>query len=192
MVFYTILSAFSSAILFAYIGSSPFIFQDHYGVSPMTFSVIFASNAVAMMMGNFFSIQFKNLHKTLTCSVTGLFCFALATGTALLFHVPLYLFCIPLFIMLFFTGAIFPIVTNLVLEMEQKYRGTASAILGASGFLAGGLVMPLAGLGNILSSTACVFMACALMAVVMLYLLRHRNIPHSKYLSAKRDRRPYL
>ncbi|MDR1737275.1 MAG: Bcr/CflA family drug resistance efflux transporter, partial [Candidatus Symbiothrix sp.] len=40
---------------------------------------------------------------------------------------------------------------------------TASAVLGATTFLVGGAVMPLAGIGDILVSTAVVMSACALL-----------------------------
>jgi DHA1 family bicyclomycin/chloramphenicol resistance-like MFS transporter len=44
----------------------------------------------------------------------------------------------------------------------------ASAVLGASTFLVGGIVMPLAGLGNILHSTAYVMTASAVIAMIIL------------------------
>jgi DHA1 family bicyclomycin/chloramphenicol resistance-like MFS transporter len=64
---------------------------------------------------------------------------------------------------LLFAGATFPIATNLALDLEKKYRGTASAVLGATTFLVGGVVMPLAGIGDILVSTAVVMSVCALL-----------------------------
>ena len=132
----------------------------------MTFSVIFAVNAVAMMMGNLASTKLDNPHKTLKYSIIGVFFFSLITSATLLLNANIYLFYCSMFILLFFVVAIFPVTANLVLDLEQKFRGTASAVLGATGFLAGGLVMPLVGVGNILYSTACVMTVCAAMALI--------------------------
>lgn len=169
MLYITLLS-FSMAVMFAYIASSPFIFQEHYGVSTMAYSVIFAVNAVALTIGNLLSAQLKNPHKTLKYSVIGLLCFSLITSAMLLLNAEIYIFSISLFLSLLFAGATFPITTNLALDLEQKYRGTASAILGASTFLVGGAIMPLAGIGNILISTAVVMAGCAVF-VGAIYLI---------------------
>ncbi|WP_077517881.1 multidrug effflux MFS transporter [Rhodanobacter sp. C03] len=43
-------SAFSMAGLFAYIGSSSFVFVDHFGLSPFVYSLVLAGNAVGMVV----------------------------------------------------------------------------------------------------------------------------------------------
>jgi DHA1 family bicyclomycin/chloramphenicol resistance-like MFS transporter len=163
LMLYIALLSFSTAVMFAYIASSPFIFQEHYGVSTMTYSVIFAVNALALMIGNLMSARLKNPFKTLKYSVIGLLCFSLITSLTLIFNSEIYIVCVSLFFSLLFAGATFPIATNLALALEKKYRGTASAVLGATTFLVGGAVMPLAGIGNILVSTAVVMSVCALL-----------------------------
>ncbi|MBQ7529820.1 hypothetical protein IJT10_08000 [bacterium] len=50
--------------------------------------------------------------------------------------------------MCFFMGMTFTVSTAMALEQVREYAGTGSAVLGASGFLLGGLVAPLVGLGN--------------------------------------------
>ena len=86
--------AFSQAVLFTNISSSPFIMQEHYGFSPMMFSICFGANALAI-------------------------------GAA-----------------------------------------AASALLGASGFAAGGLVSPLAGIGDIMISSGILFVAGSVLSSV--------------------------
>jgi len=162
LLLYILLLSFSTAIMFAYIASSPFIFQEHYGVSTMTYSVIFAVNALALMIGNLLSARLQNPYKTLKYSVIGLLCFSFITSLTLLLNLEIYIVCVSLFFSLLFAGATFPIATNLALDLEKKYRGTASAVLGATTFLVGGAVMPVAGIGNVLISTAVVMTACAL------------------------------
>ncbi|MDR1764016.1 MAG: multidrug effflux MFS transporter [Dysgonamonadaceae bacterium] len=176
LMLYIALLSFSTAIMFAYIASSPFIFQEHYGVSPMAYSAIFAVNAVALMIGNLLSARLKNPHKTLKYSVIGLFCFSIITSLTLAFNAEIYIVCVSLFFSLLFAGATFPISTNLALDLEKKYRGTASAVLGAATFLVGCIVMPLAGIGEILLSTAVVMTACAIIIAIIHLIITKINL----------------
>jgi DHA1 family bicyclomycin/chloramphenicol resistance-like MFS transporter len=175
LMLYIALLSFSMAVMFAYIAASPFLFQEHYGVSPMAYSAIFAINAIALTIGNLLAARLKNPHKTLKYSVIGLFCFALITSTTLLLNAEIYICCVSLFFTLMFAGATFPITTNLALDLEQKFRGTASAVLGATTFLVGGIVMPLAGIGNILLSTAIVIALCATIAGGIFLIINKLN-----------------
>jgi DHA1 family bicyclomycin/chloramphenicol resistance-like MFS transporter len=172
LMLYIALLSFSMALMFAYIASSPFIFQEHYGVSSMAYSIIFAVNALALAFGNIISARFENPQKVLKIAVSGLLLFGLLTSVALFLDISIIVFCVFLFVTLIFSGAIFPIATNQALDLEQKYKGTASAILGASTFLVGGAVMPLAGLGNTLHSTAYLLSGSAIIAMILLLVIR--------------------
>lgn len=46
----TLSSGFAMAGLFAYIGSSSFVFVDHFGISPTVYSMILAGNAIGMVV----------------------------------------------------------------------------------------------------------------------------------------------
>lgn len=166
---YVALLSFSMAIMFAYIASSPFIFQIHYGVSPIAYSIIFAINALALTIGNIVSARFKNPEKMLNYSVAFLLIFSIATGISLVLDLPPAVLCVSLFATLFCAGSTFPVSTNLVLDLEKKYKGTASAVLGASTFLVGGIIVPLSGLGNILHSTCYVMVGCAAVTVILCF-----------------------
>lgn len=50
---------------------------------------------------------------------------------------------------MFAFGMIQPAGTSIVLDCERENAGAASTALGASGFLMGGIVSPLVGIGNI-------------------------------------------
>jgi DHA1 family bicyclomycin/chloramphenicol resistance-like MFS transporter len=175
LMLYVALLSFSMATMFAYIASSPFIFQERYGVSPVAYSVIFAANAVALTIGSLLSVRFNNPKRILSYAATGSFAFSILTGVSLTLGLPLAFLCISLFLTLLCAGATFPIATNLALDLESQYKGTASAALGASAFLAGGIVMPLSGVGNILYSTSCVIVGCAALSVIMLLVIRKNN-----------------
>jgi DHA1 family bicyclomycin/chloramphenicol resistance-like MFS transporter len=171
LMLYVALTSAASALMFAYIGSSPFIFQQHYGLSPMAFSIIFAVNAACPACGSILFARFGNPKKALKIATVGLLFFSLLTSIALLLEAALVWLYISLVPTLICTGGIFPIASNLALDLEKNYKGTASAMLGALTFFAGGVVMPLAGLGNILHSTAYTMSGSALLAVILLWVV---------------------
>ena len=72
-----------------------------------------------------------------------------------------------LFLLLACLGLIIPTTTALALEPVRRHSGSASAVLGFLGFLAGGVCSPLAGLGNMLHSTAILFVLCAAGALLL-------------------------
>jgi DHA1 family bicyclomycin/chloramphenicol resistance-like MFS transporter len=175
LMLYIALLSFSMAIMFAYIASSPFIFQEHYGVSPVAYGIFFAINALSLTVGNILSARFEHPKKVLNTAVAGLFVFSLVTGISLLLDLSIVCFCTALFLTLLCAGATFPVSTNLALDLEKKYKGTASAILGAATFLVGGVAMPLAGLGNILHSTSYVMIGCAVLAATTLLVVNNTS-----------------
>lgn len=54
-------------------------------------------------------------------------------------------------------GLTFTASTTLAMDCERANSGTASALFGAAGFAFGGIVSPLVGLGDILSTTGLIF-----------------------------------
>lgn len=101
--------AFAQAVLFANISSAPFIMQEHFGFTPMMFSICFGINAVAIVVAAAASVRFRTPDRALRCGSIGMV--------------------------------------------------AASVLLGALGFAAGGIVSPLVGLGNIMSTTGIIFAA---------------------------------
>jgi DHA1 family bicyclomycin/chloramphenicol resistance-like MFS transporter len=82
-----------------------------------------------------------------------------------------------LFILCFMMGLTFPVTISFALNSAKKQSGTASAIIGASGFLAGSIVSPIVGLGNILISTGIAFTVSSISAAVFAFLvLKYRNL----------------
>ena len=87
------------------------------------------------------------------------------TALTLWYEMPILYFETALFFTLIFSGLVLPTSTTLALDAERQKAGTASAVLGAAGFLVGGIVSPLVGLGNILHSTAIVMIICSFLAL---------------------------
>lgn len=73
---YVLQMGFAQGVLFAYIASSPFIVQGHYGFSAFEFSICFAVNAVAIGGAAAFSIRFRSPERSTRTGCAGMLLFA--------------------------------------------------------------------------------------------------------------------
>ena len=158
---YVLQQAFALAILFAYIASSPFIIQEHYGFSPFAFSLFFAVNSLAIMAGAGMSVKFKRLETCVLVSCAGMLVCSVLVLAALAGQASIVVFESLLFILLFMMGLTFTASTTLAMACAREQAGTASALLGAAGFLFGSIVSPLVGMGDIMFSTGLTFVISA-------------------------------
>ena len=154
--------AFAQAILFGYIAASPFIIQQHYGFSPLAFSLFFAVNSVAIGVGAGMSVKFKRQETCILTSCAGMLVCSVLVLAALAGGASIVVFEGLLFILLFMMGMTFTAATTLAMDAAREQAGTASALLGAAGFLFGSIVSPLVGMGDIMLSTGITFVICAL------------------------------
>ncbi len=143
---------FSACVLFAYIAASPFILQQGYGLSPMAFSICFGINALSIVIGCSIAGKIKNDTLSFKIGGLGIFIFTVLTAFVLYFHFHIIIVEISLMATVFCFGILQPQSNARALNSERKNAGTAAATLGASGFLMGGIVAPLVGLGNIFHS----------------------------------------
>lgn len=160
-VAYVLQFAFAQGVLFAYIASSPFIIQQHYGYSPLTFSICFAVNAVSIGVAAALSVRFHRAASSTLSGCVAMLVWAVAECVALFSGCSFWLYELLLFGLLFSMGLTFTSTTTLAMECQRENAGIASALLGALGFAFGGIVSPLVGLGDIMQSTGLVFVACA-------------------------------
>lgn len=163
---YTMALSFSAGTFFGYISASPFIFQQVYELSPLIYSVLFASNAVGFIIGSQVARFFSNSRSALRFGAYSMFIAMILQAFLLSFSAPVYLIEILFFIIVAFNGVIFPSSTVLALELESKAAGNASAVIGFTHFLVGGLVSPLVGIGSVLISTGVVLLICSLLCVL--------------------------
>lgn len=171
---YLLLYAVSAWVLFAYISASPFILQQGYGLSPMAFSFCFAVNAIAIGLGCAVAGKGSERKMILVGGIS-LCAFGFLTALVLHFHAPLFAVEACFVCLLFSFGLLQPPSTSLALNSERKNAGTASALLGASGFLMGGVVTPLVGLGDIFRSLGLALSAGALLSL-LIGLLAYRHL----------------
>lgn len=168
-LYYTLEQSFALAILFAYIASSPFIIQNHYGFSAFAFSLFFGVNAIAIAVGAAAAARFASPQKAIKISVLGINICCLGLMLTMPFGVSIIVFEALLFGLSFMLGMSFTVATAVAMDSARSQAGTASALLGAFGFLFGSIVSPLVGLGNIMVSTGIVLVICAVLTAVAAY-----------------------
>ena len=163
----TLVQALAMGVMFTYIAASPFIFQERHGLSPVLYSLCFGLNALGIMAGSLLVARFRGPGRALRAGVRGFFAMSLLAAALLVADAHVLLVEAALFLLLACLGLIIPTTTALALEPVRRHSGSASAVLGFLGFLAGGVCSPLAGLGNMLHSTAILFVLCAAGALLL-------------------------
>ena len=150
-VAYATAIGFVTAAMFAYIAGSPFVLQNLHGLSPQAYSIVFGVNALGLMVfsqANRVLLRWITARRLLT---VGLLLSALA-GAGVLYAVSQGLglaYLLPsLFLVVASLGMVSPNATALALADHGSRAGTASALLGLTQFLIGGLAAPLVGLGE--------------------------------------------
>ncbi|MDO5296697.1 MAG: multidrug effflux MFS transporter [bacterium] len=173
-VFYVLQYAAANGILFGNVASSPFMVQEHYGCSALVFSVCFALNSLAIGVGAAMSMRFQRSQDCVKYSCAGMIVSSLAVALGMYWGCSLWLYETLITLACFTMGMTFTASTALALECVRDLAGTGAAVQGSSGYILGGLVAPLIGLGNIMLSTAAVFAGAALLSSIFAYCA-HRS-----------------
>ena len=163
-VLVVIAAAAGGAAFFAYLSMSSFVLQDRFGLSPQAFSLFFAVNALANLLGAQLSrVLVRRLGPArmyLTGQLASCLAAALLLASVLLgWGLPGILCALPLF--LFASGVGGPNGTTLALGAHAARAGTAAALLGTVTFTVGPIVGPLAALGGSSALAMAVTIACA-------------------------------
>lgn len=159
-------------MLFAYISATPFILQKIYGLSQTVYGLVIGFNAVFVAAGSMLALKFHPLKKAASAG-----CLVLLAGVAgeafALWHIhDIWVFEVFAVIMLFGLGLIFSTTNTLAMNEGRADAGEASSILGIAGYIVGAVVSPLVGVGDILHSTAIVFIVLAVLVSVFAFLSR--------------------
>lgn len=174
---YTLVTSFNSGLLFAYISGSPFVFMEIYGISAQKYGYFFGLNAIALIgaaqLNRFFLTRFlPERIITFTVSATALasfillfFSFTGQGGFTALFG--------GLFVCLFGIGLSFPNLSAASLEPFGHLAGSASALLGMTQFLIGGIAGGLVGVFHNPTTVpmVAVIAFCAFCSVILLFTL---------------------
>lgn len=156
----------SLGLIFAYISSSPFILQTHYGLSQTSYGLLIGFNAIFVAGGSMAALKFRLLKSAASWGAllvaVGVLCQAVALWTV---H-SIVLYEVFTLIMLSGLGLIFTSSNTLAMNEGRSQAGEASSLLGISGYAVGAVVTPLVGVGDILHSTAVVYVALAVTVAV--------------------------
>lgn len=135
-------------LLFAYISASPFVYQELFGLSPLTYSIVFGCNAIVITIGTFVCQRFKSALFSLKIGSIGMLLGASLIAASLYWQASVWFLEAAVAFSLLNLGLTIPSGTSLALDRQRERAGSAAALLGALGFVAGGIVAPLSGLGT--------------------------------------------
>lgn len=156
-------------MFFAYIASSPFIMQQVYHLSPFGYSLCFGLNALMIGVGAAMATRFRSQGTCLRFGGLGMLAGTLLLAFLLNTAMPLWIVMLAYIYTLICFGLMQPPLTAIALDSERDNAGAASAIFGASGFVAGALSSPLVGIGDI-TLTSGLVMVCGAV-VCLLFIL---------------------
>ena len=171
---YSLIPAFSMGIMFSFIASSSFMFQDIFGLTKQEYGICFAIGALGIVVGSSLTPLFRNERLALFVGIVGVCIMGVITSFVLNSNPSLFYVEASFVIMLVFLGFILPTSSALAMELERQNAGNASAVLGFLLFTFGGIVAPLTSLGdNIFISTSIVILSCcACVAILGILALR--------------------
>ena len=169
-------SGFALAGVFVYLGASSFVLIDHYGLSPMAYSIAFSANAAGLFgsaqLNGWLGARFPlplivRVAATAYAAVMVNLCILVFMGVE-----RLEVILVILFVGFVFVGQIMPITTVLVMHDHGSIAGAAYSLLGTIRLIVGGAAIAVS--GYFADGTAWPMIAgvafCAVIAFVMVQL----------------------
>ena len=155
------------AILFGNIAATPFILQ-YYGYGPETIGVALGINGVFTAIGAGVAPALGGSLRGMRVSACGLAALAVIQALVLWTDTGIWVYESLVCLMLLMVGITLTSSSTHAMDCARDNAGTASALLGAVGFVAGAVAAPLIGLGSVLHSTAIVYAVAAAVALLSL------------------------
>lgn len=173
--------AFMMSGMFAYIGASPFVLQQIYGLSPQAFSFCFAANGIGLVIASQTSARLCPLwgeYRVLKGGLTLAFVAASLLLLAGITAAPLPLVLVALFFTIASNGVIATTASSLAMQSQGHRAGSASAVIGVCMFSFGAISVPITGLGgtSLISMTGTIF-GCFMLAILMFIFLAQKPAP---------------
>jgi len=163
--------SFMTAGLIAYIAASPFIFQEHYHLSSLAFSLYFALNAAGFTIGA--HIAGKTPQKTgIKIGVIGSVLVGLLLYVLVLTDGSFWLIEFCLFAYGFTYGILAPGASSLAIAMGRQYAGSASAMAGFFPILMGGIISPLVGIGDSFVTFGFIILVSTILALLTWFAVK--------------------
>ena len=134
---------------FAYIAGVSFVFINDYGLSSLTFSILFGVNAVGLISGTQVTSRLVSrispVRIVRVAAIVYTLCGAVLLVLKLLGLAHLWVVAALLFIFVATLGGIMPSCNMLAMERNGAFAGTAAALLGALGFGLGAIISAVLG-----------------------------------------------
>lgn len=180
---YALAQGFLIGGVFAYVSGTPFIYQNIYGASPQTFSLLFGMNGIALIIGSYSVGRFTHIWSEKRFLEAALYT-ATVAGVILLgvflMDGPLWAVVIPIFFFIMSIGVVGTSSFTLAMESQGHVAGSASALLGLLPFILGATTAPLVGIAgeNTAVPMGMVIFSMCLIALLA-YLMLAKNTPSS-------------
>lgn len=162
---------FMMAGMFAYIGASPFVLQQIYHVSPLTFSLCFALNGVGLVIASQISARLSVIfseYRILKCGLIIAFLAALSLVLSGFLHARLAWVLVALFFSVSSNAIISTTAGSLAMQSQGQRAGSASAVIGVTMFGLGSLAIPVTGIGGTsMNSMSATILGCVISAMIM-------------------------
>ena len=177
-ILYVLHQCMAEVILFGNIASVSSI-VGHYGYTgEMAPSIALSVNGLFIAIGAGSAAKFRQATSGVKTSCVGMLALSAVEAIVLFFDLGFWPYEIVLCLLLLFMGFTLTASTTLALESERELAGTASALFGAMGFVAGALAAPLVTLGTPLHSTAIAFLLGAILSSIFAFFaLRQTPAP---------------
>lgn len=184
---YVMTQGFVMASMFAYISGSSFVMQGIYGLSVREYSLMFAINGLGIVIAGQIAGRLAHRFSARGLLNTGLSMSGL--GAVLLLvtvfaKLPLVFVLVGLFLVVSSVGLITTTASSLALDKQGERAGSASAMLGTTSFLFGGIVAPLVGLGGEGTAAPMVIIIAVMVACAwVFYFIAEQNAEVSKTIT---------
>lgn len=180
-----VIGAMTFSGLFSYLSSSPFLFQETFGFTPVQYGTLFAVNSLGLIAGNQIAARLAarfGPQWVLAWSTSALLAAAIAIPICAAVWSSVWAVLVPLFLFMSACGFTFPCAQVLALDRHPDAAGTAASLLGAVNNSVAGVISPLvgvlsAGAGISAGSMASIMIGCSVLGILSLWLIvRPRTI----------------
>jgi MFS transporter, DHA1 family, multidrug resistance protein len=145
-----VLMLLTTGTILTYLASTSFLLQDRYGLSPQGYGVVFAVNAVGLLIAGQTNARLVRRFRPGAIATVGFAALALV-GAGLLaafaLGAPVPVVLALLFAMLTCCGFITPNVVTIGMTVPRERAGAASALLGIAQYALGAVGAPIVGIG---------------------------------------------
>lgn len=171
-VVHTLLKGAALGMVFAYVSAAPFIIQTHYGYSELQFGLFMGFNAAFVAVGSMLALKFKPLKRAAVFAGITLFLTSIGQAICLYTVDNVWIYDAWNVVLMFCMGMLFTVANTLAMNEGRAYAGDASALIGFTGYVFGGVASPLVGIGNVLHSEAITLVGYAVLVLILTFMAK--------------------